>query len=130
MANPNGTSAYTGQRSNPQAYPLDGCKRMGPTPWGDLVLERRQCYLARDAEGIRWAFPDHALIASLGLESAINVPVVALGQVLGTINLLDAAGRYRDGDVAVVRSVAAYLALPFLREVQGEVAAVPTSRPE
>ena len=69
-----------------------------------LVLERQQCYLARDAEGIRWAFPDHALIASLGLASAINVPLVAMGQVLGTINLLDAAGRYTDEDVAVVRT--------------------------
>ncbi|WP_394764675.1 GAF domain-containing protein [Stenotrophomonas sp.] len=120
---PDGEQVRRVHTNNPQAYPLEGCKRMGPTPWGDLVLERRQCYLAHDAEGIRWAFPDHALIASLGLASAINVPVVALGQVLGTINLLGAAGRYQEGDVAVVRSVAAYLAVPFLREVQGDVAA-------
>jgi GAF domain-containing protein len=102
--------------TDPVAYPLAGRKRMGPTPWGELVLERQQCYLARDAEGIRWAFPDHELIASLGLASAINVPLVAMGRVLGTINLLDVAGRYTQGDVAVVRTGAPYLVLPFLSE--------------
>jgi len=114
---PDGQEVSRVYSTNPVAYPLAGRKRMGPTPWGDLVLERQQCYLARDAEGIRWAFPDHALIASLGLASAINVPLVAMGQVLGTINLLDAAGRYSEDDVAVVRTVAAYLVLPFQREL-------------
>ena len=118
---PDGEQVRRVHTTDAQAYPLDGCKRMGPTPWGDLVLEHRQCYLARDAEGIRWAFPDHALIASLGLASAINVPVVAMGRVLGTINLLGAAGRYLDANIAVVRSVAPYLAAPFLREVDGGI---------
>ncbi len=114
---PDGEQVRRVYSTNPQAYPLDGHKRMGPTPWGDLVLERQQCYLARDAEGIRWAFPDHALIASLGLASAINVPLVAMGKVLGTINLLDVEGHYADPDVAVVQSVAPYLVAPFLREL-------------
>lgn len=114
---PDGQEVSRVYSTNPVAYPLAGRKRMGPTPWGALVLERQQCYLARDAEGIRWAFPDHALIASLGLASAINVPLVAMGQVLGTINLLDVAGRYSDDDVAVVRTVAPYLVVPFQREL-------------
>ena len=104
--------------SNPTAYPLGGLKRMGPTPWGGLVLERQQCYVTADAEGIRWAFPDHELIASLGLASAINVPMVAMGQVLGTINVLDVAGRYTEHDLPVVQSVAPYLVAPFLRDLQ------------
>jgi len=116
---PDGQEVSRVYSTNPQAYPLAGRKRMGPTPWGELVLERRQCYLTHDAEGIRWAFPDHELIASLGLASAINVPLVAMDQVLGTINLLDAAGRYTDGDVATVRTVAPYLVLPFQRALQG-----------
>lgn len=103
--------------TNPQAYPLEGCKRMGPTPWGDLVLTKRQCYVSDSAEGIRWAFPDHELIASLGLASVINVPLVAMGQVLGTINLLDVAGRYHEDDLALVRCVAPYMVAPFLREL-------------
>lgn len=114
---PDGQEVSRVHSTDPVSYPLAGRKRMGPTPWGDLVLERQQCFLARDAEGIRWAFPDHALITSLGLASAINVPLVAMGQVLGTINLLDGAGRYTEDDVAVARTVAPYLVLPFQREL-------------
>ena len=104
--------------SNCQAYPLAGRKRMGPTPWGDLVMRQRLPFLGRDAESIRWAFSDHALIASLGLASAINVPVVAFGQLLGTINVLDAAGRYDEQGVQTLQSVTPLLVASFLRELQ------------
>lgn len=104
--------------SNCQAYPLAGRKRMGPTPWGDLVLRQRQPFLGRDAEAIRWAFPDHSLISGLGLACAINVPVVALGRLLGTINVLDTAGRYDDQAVETLLSVAPMLVTPFLRELR------------
>jgi GAF domain-containing protein len=114
---PDGEQVRRVYTTNPQAYPLEGSKRMGPTPWGDLVLKNQQCYVSDNAEGIRWAFPDHELIASLGLASVINVPLVVMGQVLGTINLLDVAGRYHDDDVALVRSVAPFMVAPFLREL-------------
>lgn len=105
--------------SNPQAYPLAGLKRMGPTPWGDLVLARRQCYLGHNADDIRWAFPDHELIASLGLASAINIPIVAMGRVLGTLNALDVAGHYSESDVQFMKALSPVLAVPFLRELGG-----------
>ena len=104
--------------SNCQAYPLAGRKRMGPTPWGDLVLRQKQPFLGRDAQAIRWAFPDHALIAGLGLGSAINAPVVSLGRLLGTINVLDAAGRYDEHAVKTLLAVAPILVAPFLRELK------------
>lgn len=115
---PDGQQVRRVHSTNPQAYPLAGLKQMGPTPWGDLVLRRRECFVGRDAAAIRWAFPDHELIASLGLASVINVPVVALGQVLGTMNVLDAEGRYADADLPVVQGVAPYLVAPFLCELQ------------
>ena len=45
-------------------------------------------------------FPDHELIASLGCEAVLNLPVVAGGAVLGTLNCLDAAGAYTPDRVA------------------------------
>lgn len=117
VVTPDGQQVRRIYSSNPQAYPIAGLKRMGPTPWGDLVLKRRECFVGRDADAIRWAFPDHELIASLGLASVINVPVVAMGQVLGTMNVLDASGRYSDADLPVVQGVAPYLVAPFLREI-------------
>jgi GAF domain-containing protein len=114
---PDGQQVQRVYTTNADAYPVAGLKRMGPTPWGDLVLTRRQSFLGRDAEAIRWAFPDHALIASLGLASVVNVPVVALGRVLGTFNVLDAEGRYSEDDVRMVEAIAPVLVAPFLREL-------------
>lgn len=91
--------------SHPDQYPVQGRKRMGPTPWGDLVLDRKQTFLGSDMAAIRWAFPDHELIASMGLGSVINVSVQQGGDILGTLNVLDREGAYTSQDqVALVRS--------------------------
>ncbi|MGB7182807.1 MAG: GAF domain-containing protein [Burkholderiaceae bacterium] len=82
--------------NRPDEYPVSGTKVMGPTPWGDIVLKQGLAYIGHNADDIRWAFPDHALIASMGLESTCNLPVRAGGETLGTINLLDHAGFYAD----------------------------------
>lgn len=100
--------------NRPAEYPASGRKRMGPTPWGDLVLRRREPYLGRDAAAIRWAFPDHALIASMGLASVINVPVVYDGKAIGTMNLLAPEGHYREEHVAPVVALAPLLVPAFL----------------
>jgi hypothetical protein len=113
---PGGEEVQRFWSSDEKAYPLTGRKRVGPTPWGERVLRNRQCYLGRDAAGIRWAFADHELIASLGLASVVNVPIVHHGTALGTMNLLDVEGHYDDGSVAVSRRFAAYLIPAFLAE--------------
>lgn len=91
--------------SHPDEYPVQGRKRMGPTPWGELVLDRKQPFLGPDVAAIRWAFPDHALIESMGLGSVINVPTLSGGDALGTVNVLDREGAYTSrGQVDLVRA--------------------------
>ncbi len=91
--------------SNPSAYPVGGRKPMGSTPWGDLVITRRQSFLGPDMEAVRWAFFDHALIVSLGLGSAINVSVQRGGEILGVLAVLDREGAYTtQGQVDLVRA--------------------------
>lgn len=115
---PDGQEVQRVFSTNLEAYPLAGLKRMGPTPWGDLVLAQRKPFLGRNADDIRWAFPDHELIASLGLASVVNVPVVAMGRVLGTFNVLGKAEQFSEADVRTVQSIAPLLVAPFLRELQ------------
>ena len=100
--------------NRPAEYPVSGRKRMGPTPWGDLVLNRCQPYLGRDKAAIRWAFFDHALIESMGLGSTINLPVVYDGACIGTINMLDAEFHYTEEHVARVAPLAPLLIPAFL----------------
>ncbi len=51
----------------------------------------------------------------LGCGACINVPVIAFGQVIGTMNVLDRENAYSDADVATLELFAPVLALPFAR---------------
>jgi hypothetical protein len=108
--------------NQPQAYPVSGAKKMGPTPWGDLVIKRGQPYIGNDAQAIKWAFFDHELIASLGCESVLNIPVVVEGQTLGTLNLLHQAAWYQERHVATATPFA-YLLAPLFEAVRREAGA-------
>lgn len=99
---------YTNQ---PAAYPVGGRKPIVPSAWTEQLFGRREAYIGRTAADIRAVFFDHALIASLGCESVLNLPVVWDGRVLGTINLLHEAGWYDEADVPVGLAFAA-LAIP------------------
>jgi len=69
---------------------------------------------ARSGRGA--VFFDHALIASLGCDSVLNLPVVHGECVLGTLNLLHEADWYGEEDIAsgtlfAALAVPGYLAL-------------------
>jgi GAF domain-containing protein len=95
--------------SNPAAYAVSGRKPYAMNPWGDHVLRARKIWIGRSADDIRWAFADHALIISLGLESCVNVPVVHDDRVIGTMNVLHRAGWF---DESKAKTLAAFI--PFL----------------
>ena len=99
---------YTNQ---PAAYPVGGRKPFNESAWSRQVFGERRPYIGRTAEDIRTVFFDHALIASLGCDAVLNLPVVHDGGVLGTLNLLHEAGWYDEGDVAPALVFAA-LAVP------------------
>lgn len=106
--------------SRPAEYPLRGRKRMGPTPWGERVLRDAHAWFGRGADDIRRAFPDHELILSLGCEECLSAPVRCGERVLGVVSALDAAGSYREEDLGVMGTVAAFL-VPGLLESSGDV---------
>src|SRR5260370_40741135 len=73
--------------SNPAAYPVGGRKEKRGTPWSRVVLDRGEVFLARNADEVREAFSDYALIFSLGIGSIMNIPIAYRGLRLGTINI-------------------------------------------
>lgn len=87
---------YTNQ---PAAYPLSGLKEIVPSRWTETVLDGGEIFVANTIEEIAEVFPDHELIAGLGCGSVVNVPIKLAGSILGTINLLDAAGHYNGARV-------------------------------
>ncbi len=105
--------------SNSRAYPLAGRKEMGPTAWGAVVIEGKRPWFGRTMTEIRWAFPDHELIASLGCGACINLPVVYDGRTIGTMNMLDAEGAYEETSLARVAHLAPLLVPAFLLAARG-----------
>ena len=94
---------------HPAEYPVSGTKPIHRDAWFAIVHGERRSFVANTIEDIARVFPDHALIASLGCGSVLNLPVVLEGDLVATINLLDAAGHYTPARVAAAE---AELAIP------------------
>lgn len=78
--------AYT---SHPVQYPTQGTKPLTHDAWHAQVITRRETFVANTPAEFEKVFFDHALITSLGLGSAVNIPLADVsGTVLATVNLL------------------------------------------
>lgn len=78
--------AYT---SHPVEYPAQGTKPMLDDAWFDHCIRKAQYFLANTPPEFEKHFFDHALITSMGLGSALNIPLAdASGTVVATVNLL------------------------------------------
>ena len=104
--------------SNATAYPVGGRKPLNPTFWSKQVLVEHRPWIGYDAADIRAVFFDHALIASLGCDAMLNLPVVHDGRALGTINISNAAGWYDESDIPLGLLFAA-LAVPAYLTLRG-----------
>ena len=102
------------QTSAPAAYPLSGAKQLEFNDWSAAVLDRHETWVMNSIDRIAEVFPDHALIASLGCQSSMNLPIVVGGRVLGTINFLHEAGYFTADRVAAARSLQLPGAVAFL----------------
>lgn len=95
--------------SDPTAYPVSGTKPIRRDAWFDIVHGERRSFVANTIAEIATVFPDHELIARLGLGSVHNLPVVLRGELVATVNMLDVTGHYTASRVAAAE---AGLALP------------------
>ena len=93
--------------SHPVEYPVTGTKPITDSPWTEQVLGRAERFVANSTQEFAPYFPDHALINSLGCESALNIPVSERGIVIGTVNVLDKAGHFDTVRIAALEAVVA-----------------------
>lgn len=97
--------AYT---SHPQEYPVQGTKPMERDAWFLSCVEGRQTFVANTPEAFRDHFFDHALIESMGLGSAVNIPLAAEPDqpVTATVNLLAEPGHFTPARLAAYHALA------------------------
>jgi transcriptional regulator with GAF, ATPase, and Fis domain len=91
-------------------YPPGVKKHKGPTPWGTRVLQQGQFYIGYNSADIESNFSDHAIIASMGLASILNLPIRVANTTLGTINLLNVENYYDESQVEAGTILAAIVA--------------------
>lgn len=81
--------------SHPVEYPLQGTKPLERDAWYDSCITGKQTFVANTPAEFEKVFFDHALITSMGLGSAANIPVADdSGQVIATVNLLAESGHF------------------------------------
>ncbi len=89
----------------PEAYAVSGAKPLIEDDWTRHVIDAGKIFVGNDLAALARVFSDHELIASLGCQSAINVPVIVAGEVLGTINCLDVEGHYTPARIAAAEAL-------------------------
>ncbi|HEX7892305.1 MAG TPA: GAF domain-containing protein [Ramlibacter sp.] len=99
--------------SNALAYPVGGRKRKLRTPWTEQLLVRGEVFIGEGEAALGAVFDDAALIASLGLRSVINVPLLDGGLTRATFNVLGPRPHWQAHEVAAVRLLA-LVARPFI----------------
>ena len=117
---PNGKRVKRLYSNMPKEYPVGGYKEVKDTAWHKTVVGEKKPWVGYNAKDIEWAFFDHKLILSLGCESAMNIPVLYNGRLLGTMNLLDGAGHYKATDPKLCEPFAALLVGPFLDAIAAD----------
>ena len=105
--------------SNPQAYPVAGRKTKKLTPWTRQLLVRGEVFIGEGREALQAVFDDHALIASLGLQSIVNVPMFdGQGPCFATFNLLGMQPQWTPQDIALAQLLATLTAPVIARQVR------------
>lgn len=106
-----GRRIYT---TDPINYPVSSEKPMADSDWGERVLRRREIFVANRHEEFKPHFVDWEKLIRMGMELAVNFPVVVAGEVLGTVNLMAPLNAYAPARVDAGKALAPWAALGFL----------------
>ena len=111
-----GRRVYT---DNAEAYPVGNFKRLDRNRFYDTVIEGGQVFATTRIDQIAEVFFDWEKIRGLGFGSNLNLPAVADGQVIGTVNLLAPTGHYTAPRVAAALAWQPVATLCFLLLLRG-----------
>ncbi|GKY87718.1 hypothetical protein [Sinisalibacter aestuarii] len=105
---------------DPDAYPTGNFKRLDRNRYYATVIEGAKPFSSTSIGEIAEVFFDWEKIQALGLESNMNLPALANGRVIGTVNLLHTKGHYTADKVAAALAWQPIATLCFLLLMQGD----------
>lgn len=106
--------------SNPAAYPVAGRKRKARTDWARQLLDRAEVFVGEGSTALAEVFDDHERIASLGLRSIVNVPLLDRDRAcFATFNVLTPRERWQRHELLLIRLLALVATPAVAREASG-----------
>lgn len=99
---------------DPAAYPTGNFKRLDRNRYFGTVIEGKKPFHSTTIEEIATVFFDWEKIRDLGFESNMNLPAIAGGEVIGTINLLHRKGHFTPERVRAAMAWQPVATLAFL----------------
>lgn len=112
--------------TRPDINPVGGRKRVTDSRWTRQVLNDGEIFRGSMRADIQSVFSDYAVLWGIGCESVLNIPVRSQGVTVGSLNLLDDAGRY-DAVDPLVATLFAQLCVTTLQEEAKALQAAPPS---
>jgi GAF domain-containing protein len=100
--------------SRPDAYPVGERKSKRQTNWAQYVLKDRRVFVGEGPLEMAAAFDDQERMASLGIRSIINVPVVARDKLLGVLAFARSETRVSAEDLADARLLGIAATVAFM----------------
>jgi GAF domain-containing protein len=92
--------------SSADRFPVDGKKRKTLTPWTEALFARREVVVSEGADALGRHFDDHEQLRQLGLQRAINVPLLRGGVTYATFNVFGTRAHWQDDEIVTMRLLA------------------------
>lgn len=92
--------------SRPDVYPIGGRKSKRGTSWARQVMLQRRVFVGEGSLEMATAFDDQERMASVGIRSIINVPIVVRESCLGVLNFARGIERIPPAEVLLARLLA------------------------
>jgi len=89
-----------------EVFPVEGAKRKTRTPWTETLFLRGEIFVSEGAQVLERTFDDYALMRPLGLEAAVNVPLMQGRRCYATFNVFSQRQRWLPEEVANLRLLA------------------------
>lgn len=103
--------------SHEALYPIGGRKKNLDGPWGQKVVDRAEPLISHNDADIKAMFADFETLRSMGISGMINIPIMADGVVIGSVNISGDEGQFSEADVPAL-TVLANLLAPALQRYQ------------
>jgi hypothetical protein len=92
--------------SNEADWPVSGRKRKTHTRWTDTLFVRGEVCITEGAEALDRTFDDYAQMRPLGLNAAINVPLMKARNCYATFNVFATTSAWQPHQVLALRLLA------------------------